>query len=409
MKKEYNKLTKQLLAEGYTVDNHPDYVEVGRCCPSKDNPLDNFDGGFQYHRWWIYDKTFKTPCGLQCKGTSCIPNMSYGGIEWNYENDNPVIHCPYNNAECKQRHELLVQADGVIKDWCNVHLTDEEYTYEGSVEGILKQEDERIQMEKISFALQRNGRVCSQHMHYDKDTKEWKMSYDPCHCARIHCSGQFGKKVEGEKVTCPILGRPLDSKKGNVYYDVKTRFRRYDLDGTLMEGQIDTHIQKGIRFFDRPVSMDICRNAVKLCKDEIIKTIKLNKYHQELFFAEYYGREFSIEILNIRAQERESRDLMQDLQDIKNGIAISYDSDIQKSTKEDKRKRREAAKQKRKEKVEHEILKKGYGNMELFEQNRACKLLGFDRIDELEAIREGSLQKKESKPVQLNLFDMITS
>lgn len=49
---------------------------------------------------------------------------------------------------------------------------------------------------------------------------------------------------------------------------------------------------------------------------------------------------------------------MQDLQDIKNGIAISYDSDIQKSTKEDKRKRREAAKQKRIEKMEKEILKK---------------------------------------------------
>lgn len=45
--------------------------------------------------------------------------------------------------------------------------------------------------------------------------------------------------------------------------------------------------------------------------------------------------------------------------------------------------------------------------MELFEQNRACKLLGYDCIDELEAIREESLKKKESKPVQLNLFDMI--
>lgn len=90
------------------------------------------------------------------------------------------------------------------------------------------------------------------------------MNYDPLRCARSGCHGVSTGNI-GEGVICPVLGRKLDPKRGNVYYDVKTRGRRYDLDGTLFEGQIDTVIQKGIRFLEHPVSMDICRSIVKLC------------------------------------------------------------------------------------------------------------------------------------------------
>ena len=64
----------------------------------------------------------------------------------------------------------------------------------------------------------------------------------------------IGQKLVEGKLICPILGRPLDKAKGNVYYDIKKTYRRYDLDGTLFEGQIDTEIEKGIRFFEHPVS-----------------------------------------------------------------------------------------------------------------------------------------------------------
>ncbi len=44
---EYNALTKRLLEEGYTVDNHPDYVRVD--VPMwQEKTLDNYDGGFTY-------------------------------------------------------------------------------------------------------------------------------------------------------------------------------------------------------------------------------------------------------------------------------------------------------------------------------------------------------------------------
>ena len=42
----------------------------------------------------------------------------------------------------------------------------------------------------------------------------------------------------------------------------------------------------------------------------------------------YHGRYFSFEIQNVRAERRESRDLMQDLEDIRNGIQIVEDSRI---------------------------------------------------------------------------------
>lgn len=404
MKKEYNELTKTLLAQGYTARQYPDHVRLGG---GREN-LDNIYGGFEYKRYWIDEKTFKTPCGLQCKGKNCIPNLSYGGVEWTFENDLATIKCPFHKTGCKMKHELLQTEEGIMKDWCNVHLVPEEYEYTGSVEELFKQEEERIEREKIIFSLHRKGRTCSEHMRYDSQTKAWQMHWNPMHCAKINCAGNFGTKNVGEKCICPILGRALDTKKGNVYYDVKITARRYDLDGTLMEGQIDVEIQKGIRLFDHPVSMDICKSVVKLCKDEIERFVILNKYHQELFFAEYYGRVFAIEILNIRAEQRVSRDLMKDLEDIRAGIAISYDLDLKAKEKEDKRKRREAAKQKKIEKMEKALLKSGYANMEKDEQVKACKLLGNERIDELEKIRIEMLVEEMNRPKQLSLFDMVS-
>ena len=402
MGKEYNLLTQRLLEEGYTAESHPDYVYVGKCCRSKEDPLDNLDGGFRYYEWYVYKKVYRTPCGIQCKGSSCMTGLSIGGVEFYFENDRATVACPYHRKDCSQKDALLRNA-GVVSNRCNVHMTDEEYQYEGSVEGILKLEDERIRMEKISFDLMHHGRTCSNHMYYDHDKGEWEMHYDPCNCARMRCHGEFGKVSEDGHLVCPILGRPLDRKKGNVFYDIKTTFRRYDLDGTLFEGQIDTQIQKGVRYLKNPVSMDICKNIVKFCSDEIARYVKLNKYHQELFFAEYYGREFSVEILNIRAERRESRDLMQDLQDIREGIQIFHVSDEEKRDIENKREKRQQAKEKRIKAIEKKILDIGYDNMDLIDQKRACKFLDSDRINELEDIREEKLQKEKNNPVQITL------
>jgi hypothetical protein len=402
--KEYNELTKRLLEEGYTADNHPNYVQVGRTCQEKDNPLHNLDGGFEYYRWYVYEKAFRTPCGLMCKGTSCMSSLCVNGVEWSFENDMATIHCPYHKCDCDKKDARLPK-EGVLKDWCNVHMTEEEYRYEGSVEDIIKLWEDQIKRDAISFKLQHNGRVCENHMHYDRDKGEWQFHYDPGICAGLKCHGEFHHV--GERGICPVLGRELCSENGNVFYDLKISFRRRDLDGTLFDGQIDTQIKKGIKVFNHPVSMDICRNYAKLCQDEI-RWRAQSKYHTELFFAERYEKhEFAVEVLNIRAENRESRDLMQDLQDIKEGIHISHASDDEKREKEQKSEKRQQAKETKIKKMEKRLIDIGYENMDTYEQNRVCKLIDLERLDELEEIRQQKLKEEQEKPVQLSLFDMM--
>ena len=203
--KEYNLLTKQLLEEGYSAEHHPDHVRVD--VPMwQEKTLDNYDGGFTYERWWIFEQTFKTPCGLQCKGLQCHSNMSYMGIEWTFENDMATIRCPYEKKECKLKHEYL-QENKVLRYECEVHMTEEKYFYEGSVEHILKLHDDEIRRQEISFGLQRKGRICREHMRFNRDTLEWEMNYDPYYCGLSRCAGM-----------CPVLGHELDKKRGNVFY-----------------------------------------------------------------------------------------------------------------------------------------------------------------------------------------------
>jgi hypothetical protein len=44
-----------------------------------------------------------------------------------------TVCCPYEKADCRMKHEYL-QKNKVIRFWCDVHMTAEEYHYEGSVE-----------------------------------------------------------------------------------------------------------------------------------------------------------------------------------------------------------------------------------------------------------------------------------
>ena len=392
--KEYNLLTKQLLDKGYTVDNHPEYVRV-RVCFGLEKSLDNYYGGFTYERWWIFKQTFKTPCGLQCKGLQCHSNMNYMGIEWTYENDMVTIHCPYKKKDCGLKHEYLQDA-GVLRYDCEVHMTDEEYCYEGSVEHILKLHDDEIKRQKTSFSLQRNGRVCSEHMYFDKDILEWKMDYDPYSCGLHRCMGM-----------CPVLGYELDRKKGNVFYDLKISYFRNDLDGTLFEGQVDTQIIKGEKLFDHPVSMDICKISARLCLDRIKDKVR-NRYFTELFFSEYHGRYFSFEIQNVRAERRESRDLMQDLEDMRNGIQIVHASDMEKRNSENKRERRQQLRESAVRRLEKKLVENGYESLEKYSVDRrhADKWLGQERIKELERLRKEKEKERKEQPVQLSLFDM---
>lgn len=236
-----NLLTQGLLAAGYTVENHPDYT-VLKDSYGGGKSLDNYHGGFTFERKWIREQTFRTPCGLLCKGRQCQSGLSCRDISWTFENDRATVCCPYEKPDCSFRHGYL-QRNPSTRFWCEVHMTAEEYRYEGSVEELQKLHEEEIQEKGMEFSRQRGGRVCREHMVFDRDTQEWQMHYDPYRCGERRCGG-----------LCPILGHELDEKKGNVFYDLKIRCQRSDLDGTLFEGQVDTSIIRGRKLFSHPVS-----------------------------------------------------------------------------------------------------------------------------------------------------------
>ncbi len=388
---ERNLLTKGLLAAGYTVENHPDYVEVQHYC-GMGKSLDNFDGGFTFKRRWIWDQTFKTPCGLQCKGRQCHSSLCYMGIRWTFENDMATVCCPYEKAGCRMKHEYL-QKNKAIRFWCEVHMTAEEYRYEGSVEQLEKLHEKEIREKEMKFSLERGGRVCREHMIFDRDTQEWQMCYDPYRCGQRQCCG-----------LCPILGHELDEKKGNVFYDVKIRRQRSDLDGTLFEGQVDTNITRGRKLFSHPVSMDICRVCAKLCRDKIEWKVRM-EYFSELFHAERYGKEFTVEVLDIRAERRESRDLMQDLEDIRSGIRVVHASDMEKLEAKVKKERREKAHEAAVKRLEKKLLKEGYGSLKEFslDKRHANRWLGEERIAQLEQKRQEMEKEEREQPVQISL------
>lgn len=395
--KKYNLLTEDLLKKGYTIDHYPEHVKICTSRLSGNDPLNNLSGGFVYKPWYRDAFIYKTGCGRYVKGAHVLSQMSYMGIEWSHENDCPVIRCPYDRPDCPYNDEILhgIQGGGLcIQCWCVCHRTQEEYCYETSLEIAEAERHEETERKYQEFAKLHNGRVCRNHMFFDERSRTWEQHYEPKKCAKL-CYSQDGY--------CPILGKQLNKKRGNVYYDIKTSGTRHD--GTLFDGERWTHIQKGVRFFEHPVSMDICEAFIKATPDEIFNQLKWDRLSPHRLLDKTYN----LEVLNIRAESRPSRDLLQDLQDIQDGIQVSHASDVTRRNKEAKKERRREAKEKRINKLEKKLLEVGYANLEMYCLDRihADKWLSPERIEELELIRQKKIKEELERPVQLSLFDLL--
>lgn len=400
---KYNKLTRMLLEKGYSVENYPkDKVRIAGGCYSKNNnPLENMYGGFEYIRKYADSIVYQTGCGLFVKGSHVISNMGFQGEEWSHENDNPVIRCPHDKANCRENDPRLYGEQGgglCIQCFCVCHQTKKRYVYEQSFEYeqmLLQAEKEKKYQE---FADARKGIVCERHMYYDERKREWHMRYEPESCARL-CYSQNGY--------CPILGKNLSKKRGNVYYDLKItgkiEHNNFGEQTSLFDGNSWSKVEKGIRYFDKPCSIDICDAFVGMRGKAFVQADYERKHSFEMFA----HPDKKIEILNVRAESKASRDLMHDLQDIQNGIAVIHASDSEKKEKVLKKEKREAAKKKRIARLEKKLLAVGYENLPNYSSDKihADKWLGDARIAELAAIRKQNIQKEEEKLVQGSIWD----
>lgn len=374
--KELNKLTQRLLNEGYTKDNPPDFVRE----------WNDFYGGWEYTFRYHKNLVFKTGCGLLVRGDHWSSGvMYYMGVTWSLENGNPVITCPYFKSTCEKNHPLLKDCRATYYLQCCCEETTEPYIYDYSLKKVLDEQEEEKQQLFEKFKEEKHGRICQASCHYNFITKSWEQSYEPVRiCSKMKC------------YYCSIFGRKLSKKKGNVFYDVKET-RTDTAEGLLNQGDIVT-VTKGKRFLDKNVSIDICNIIVKKCAAEIERKHK-SKHFAEIYFSKHHGRKYEYEIFNIRAEARESRDLEQDLEDIKNGITAVHQSDLDKDKEAAKKERVQKNLKARVKKYKKMLAETGFNHLDNTNQIRIRKMVEKGYISEDEINREPI-----KKPEQLSLF-----
>lgn len=308
-----------------------------------------------------------------------------------------MFRCPYDKPECEYNDSRLYGTQGgglCIQCFCTCHKTDELYDYENSIEKANKERKEERERKYKEYADAHGGRVCQNHMFYDERTKTWIQRYDPIRCAKM-CLSHNGY--------CPILGRQLSRKRGNVYYDLrKSGAVRHEAQISLFEKDRWETVKKGIRFLDHPCSMDICEAIAKTSQEAI-------RWHYEInnSFEKLEDETLTWEIYNIRAESKPSRDLMQDLQDLRDGVELVWEDDRIKEEKEQKKEKRKQLRQKAIDRLEKKLIEIGYENLSATSIDRvhADKWLDLERLEELKNIRKQKIKEEQEKPVQLSLFD----
>ena len=360
---ELNELTKRLLAEGWKPEETPPGTKEYFW----------FYGGWTYTTEALRAMTFETPCGLLVEGSRFgNGDMSCQGICWQPENDNPVVCCPRFDMDfCAMRHPMLwsnaYDSRSGIARQCACHRTDRPFTYEGS----LDEAHDRVWAEAeelwLKFKARHKGRICKQHCRYDRTSKEWHVSYDP-----IECADTYGRACR----YCPILDKELDTRRGNVFYDVKeTRIIKGDW---LFPDKEVTTVRKGIKVLDRTVSLTLCEAIVRYAKHHVIDRFMLN-HHHEL----YFDKSLRYELVNFRAQRQNTRDIMQDLADTAAGIEVVHQADAEKLQREQKRARKEARQAQRVHSLEKLVLTGDLDNLTYSQRNGLKKYLSEERIAEL--------------------------
>lgn len=319
-----NELTERLFAEGWTEDHHPDYVFWG------------FYKCFQYK--WEYERelVWKTLCGLFVSGWSVgCSDTSFGGVDYIPENNNPLILCPYKKKTCEHIPEGLRGKYPL----CPCHMTEEPYDKARSVEAI---EEDRAKRYHEQYMEITGGSYCI--CVCDNNGFQGglvRVKYDVQKCINFGCQNE----------TCVIRKQPRDLSKVNIFYDVRrTKITRK---GLLEDTEVS--VTKGERVFEKPVAKTDAEIWLKLKRAEytplnnrtVIEGRKTSDDRRMEFFSDHHRKwpgydyfEFRYEVENIRIEKKESRDLLQDLRDIGEGLTVVHASDLQKAAAKAKKDRR---------------------------------------------------------------------
>jgi hypothetical protein len=372
-----NKLTERLLAEGYTKDNHPDYVRWV-----------DYRNEFEYTQQHLYKTVWEAPCGIMRKGYFTHGYLCYGGVEWRPENDNYNFYCPYHIKECKHFHPLL--RDAPLGAKCAWRMTNKPYNYNNSAEKI-KDEREELIKKNLKKRFGYPGMIHCACCHIDEDTCEPYFDYDPADCIRFTRRGC-------DNEVCYCTGKKRNLEMANIYYDVKitTEYRK----GFICEPEV--RVVKGEKLFETRKPKTDLEIYLKLYPDAPLEKEKGKTHHTKgLFFAKHHGERYDLEIENVRIEKRETRDLLQDLQDIKEGMEVVHASDLLEAKRQAKKENKEKRQANKKRRIKQRTIE----NLKRIAHER----LGPDGEEVSETLirwAEGQLKKRGigKEPEQISMI-----
>lgn len=377
---QYNCLTLQLLQEGWTKNDTPPLCK----------PWNKWYGGWEYDYRQVSDFVFETPCGLLIQQADMDRSgyMSYMGVDWTEENDCSTIICPrYSRTEqCRLNHPLLEEHEAAgchyeHLTFCAVHRTGRVYDYDHSVQKVIDQAKAEEEMLWDAFRASHGGRVCRHHSRYNRRTKTWSIMYNPRNCA--HYAASCGH--------CSILDVDVDTTRANVYYDVKRSWTE-PADGLIPEKR-RMSVTKGYKVFEKNVPLTVCEAVVKYGRKDIREM-----FAQNHSWDMYQDHSLRLELINFRAKRVDTRDLMQDLEDVAAGIEVFHKTDNDKAITEQKNQRKEMAKLKKIARMEKDVISR-FDELEEYRRKRIYKTLGEDRVYELRST------PKEEEFEQLSLLN----
>ena len=313
-----NVLTERLFAEGYTKEHHPPNV--------------HWSGyrEFEFNYKYLVTTVWETPCGLLEKGSRFgCGDTSVGGITYSPENGNPHASCPYR-GELECPHILPAFR------WCPqcaFHYTKRPYDYEQSCQKIEDAWD-AIQYEARRKALDGFGHCWC--FKWDQPSRSYVPAYWVNECINYGC----------ENPVCAVTKKMRNLEKVNIYYDL-LRITRYRIG---FADFVDKSIEKGLKQLKKSVARTdaeiwLKTNGVAGLRSATTRDDRRNshfsEYHGEQGFGEYDYYNFEAIAQNVRIEKREHRDLLQDLQDVSDGIQVTHASDHKKQAAAAKRQRRE--------------------------------------------------------------------
>ena len=348
-----NKLTKHLYDEGWTRDNHPDSVYWS----------DYENSGYKWE--YLLSLVWETPCGLLVDGrTVAASDVSYGGMWYCPENGNPVLRCPYSCRDCEHQNETLGKYC-----MCVCFRSDRPYSYENSAERAEKEKDKESHAKYMQLT---GGQYCVNVVHSNGyEPGVYEADFSPERCIQYGCTNEV----------CCITKKERNLSKVNIYYDIR---REWFTRVGLIEDR-KTSIEKGVKVFPKPVTRtdaELWLAWKKASYNPFQQKTVINphltmedrrqeyfsKHHRSWPGYDYFEFRYSVE--NIRIEARETRDLLQDLRDVAEGLEVIHASDKQKAEAQAKRESRQkrAEQKKKRQQIKVQVEHDDAQQIDLFSQ-----------------------------------------